>query len=257
MELLVVLSILALLAAISIPKLVDVFERSRSATQAYSTADVGRQLEIYFGLNHKYPDGWDSLTDASGAIYSKLAPEIESPNTVLTTLTLTDDQVASINAAGIGHVFLHDATSQASISGTDRRHLGDGTGHDGTANIKTLVAIDKTTGSDGLSLLIDGFGLNPNRSSGDTTLPRISKNEYVVFGMGPRSTIVQSQIHEAPLMEHTTSATNYSRALVVFEIPATAGDRTKAKLVGVFGPDGRSKSVSISHFNNAAGVPAH
>lgn len=256
MELLVVIGILGLLAAIAIPKVIDTYERSRSATQAYSTADISRQLELFFALNRKYPDGFDSLMSTDGsAVYSKLATELETPHTLLTTATLTADQITSLNTAGIGHVFLHDATSSASDSGTDRRHFGTGTGHDGTANINKVVVVDKTTGNEGLPLLVNDFGLNPNKSASDTTLTRITANIYVVFGIGPKSTLVQSQIQEAPLMEHSTSTSNYSRPLAVFEVPVTG--TTKAKLVGVIGPDGRSKKGALNDFNSTTGVQAH
>jgi type II secretory pathway pseudopilin PulG len=256
MELLVVLSILALFAALAVPKLLDLYERSRSSTQAYSIADVSRQIELFSAANHKYPDGWDSLMTDGGGIYAKLAPEIESPNTFLTTTTISSDQVTSLNSAGIAHVFLHDTSvADASSSGIDRRHLGTGSGHDGTANINTLVVINTAAGSDGLNMLINDFGLNPNRSATDTTLPRISSHTYVVLGLGPKSTLVQTQLQDAPHLEHATSASNYSRALAVFEVPNTG--TTKAKLVGVFGPDGRSKRVCIQDFNSTSGVQSH
>jgi prepilin-type N-terminal cleavage/methylation domain-containing protein len=256
MELLVVLSILALLAAIAIPKIIDAIERGRSATQAYSSADVARQVEIYFGLNHKYPDGWDTLTEDGGSLYTKLAPELKSPNTILTTATLTADQITSLNNAGIHHAFLHDtASTDYSSSGTDRRHFSNSASHDGTANITTTAAIDKTTGSEGLEMLKNDFGLNPNMPASDTTLPIISANTYVVFGLGPKSKLVQSSILEAPIMEHTNSASSYSRAMVVFQVPNTG--TAKAKMVGVMGPDGRTKRTASQDFNNPNGAQPH
>jgi prepilin-type N-terminal cleavage/methylation domain-containing protein len=250
MELLVVISILALLAAVAVPKIADIYERSRSSTQAYSLSDVNRQLEIFYGINKKYPDGWDTLME-SGGVYSKLPATVTQ---YTTTATLTPDQITSLNAAGIGHAFLHDAAStDYSNSGVDRRHFGTGTGHDGTANINELVAIDKSAGSKGLSLLVNDFGLNPNKSATDTSLTRINANTYVVFGLGNKSTIVQNQIQEAPILDHATSSTQYSRALVVYEVPNTG--TTRAKLVGVLAPDGRSKSLSIKQYNG--GETAH
>lgn len=275
MELVVVISILALLAALVVPKLADLVERSRSSTQAYSTADVSRQIETFFGLNKKYPDGWDTLMDSSdGSLYSKLNTGLTSSSSltdssgntttvgpILTTTTLSSDQVASLNNAGIGHAFLHDSISQASSSGTDRRHFGTGTGHDGTTNISTFAAINEAAGSKGLLMLINDFGLNPNRSASDTTLTRINANTYVVFGLGPKSTLVQTQIQEAPFMENASSSTTYSRALAVFEVPnassVTGTALSKAKLVGVFGPDGRTKGGAVSDYNNISGVQPH
>lgn len=260
MELLVVLAIMALLASILIPKLATLEERSRAAVQAYSTADVARQLEIFNALNRKYPDGYDMLMDGSGAIYSKLSPQLKAPNTVLTTATLSDTQLQSLSLAGVGHAFLHDtaATVLPNDSGNDRRHFGTGTGHDGTANVNTFVAIDETAGSEGQAILVKDFGLNPNRNYPDTSAspyPRLAANTYIVFGLGNRSTLVQNQVLEAPTMEHANSATSYSRALLVYEVPNTG--TAKAKLVGVIGPDGRTKAMSVSDFNNAAGEQAH
>jgi prepilin-type N-terminal cleavage/methylation domain-containing protein len=256
MELLVVIGVLALLAVIAIPRVIDNYERSRSATQAYSTADISRHIEVFFALNHKYPDGWDSLMADGGAMYSRLSPDLNSPRTLLTTVTITSDQIDSLQGAGISHAFLHDESSTSySASGTDRRHIDTGSGHDGTPNINTLVAINSTAGSEGLSMLVNDFGLNPNRSASDTTLPRISANTYIVFGIGPKSTLVQSQLQEVPFMEHSNSARSYSRALAVFEVPNTG--RNKAKLVGVFGPDGRSKQKAISDYNNPNGPQSH
>ena len=253
MELVVVLSVLALLAALTVPKLVDITQRSRSGTQAFSLADINRQIEIFYGLNQKYPEGWDTLTTDGGSLYTKLSTELTS---LLSTTTLSDDQVSSLKNAGIGHLFLQDATAtDPSSSGTDRRHLGTGSGHDGTANINAVVVIDKSSGGKGLNLLVTDFGLNPNKAASDTTMPRISANTYVVFGLGPKSSMVQSQIQEAPILEHNMSATAYSRALAVFEVPNTG--TTAARLVGVLGPDGRSKKVSLADYESQTGPTNH
>ena len=256
MELLVTLGILALLALLAIPMLSNVYERSRSATQAYSLTDTARMLENFYAINHKYPDGWDSLTVDGGGIYTSLSPNLESPHTFLTTTTITPEQITSLSNAGIGHVFLHNAASKDySNSGVDRRHMGTGAGHDGTTNVNTLVMIDKTTGSDGLNLLVNGFGLNPNRSATDTTYPRISANNYIVFGLGPKSTAVQGVVQTVPLLDHPQSSSSYSRALVVFEVPLTGTAR--AKMVGVLGPDGRGLNESIADYNNVNGPQPH
>lgn len=256
MELLVVLSILALVAALAIPKMIDIYERSRSATQSYALADAMRMIEIFYGINHKYPDGWDALMVDGGAPYTRLSPNLKTPRTFFTTATLTPEQISSLGSGGIGHVFLHDDTiTDRSNSGVDRRHLGTGSGHDGTANINTFVVVDKSTGSDGLDMLVNDFGLNPNKSATDTAYTRIMANTYVVFGAGPKSTMVQNTTNEAPILENANSATSYSRVLVVFEVPNTGSSR--AKLVGVLGPDGRTKAESAADFNNVNGPQPH
>jgi prepilin-type N-terminal cleavage/methylation domain-containing protein len=276
MELVVVLGVLALLAGLVVPKLADFADRSRSATQAYSTSDVSRQIEMYYGMNRKYPDGWDLLTQSSDptSLFANMnallttsitttdgggTPTTAGP--ILTTATLSSEQISALSNVGIGHAFLHDATSAVSSSGTDRRHFGTGAGHDGTTNVNTFAVINKTAGSRGLSILINDFGLNPNKAANDTTLTRINANTYVAFGLGPKNTMVQTQMLEAPLMENRDSSTKYSRPIAVFEVanaPALTGSPLgNAKLVGVIGPDGRTKGMSSSDYANVNGVQPH
>ena len=247
MELVVVIGIMALLAAITIPKLIDVFERSRSGTQAYSIAEASRMVETHYGIYKKYPDGWDALTDSGSKIYSKLSPNLigttATPGTFFTTHSLTDLQISSLSRVGMSHVFLHDATSVPSDSGTDRRHFGDGSGHDGTANIRTLVAVDKTAGTDGYNLLVNEFNLTPNNST-----KLLDNNVFIVLGFGPKNTAVQSVVQGAPLMEHLDPTKYYSRALAVFQVPLTSG--ASARFVGIFGPDGRTLKTSISDYQS-------
>lgn len=245
MELVVVIGIMALLAAITIPKLIDVFERSRSGTQAYSIAEASRMIETHYGVYKKYPDGWDALTDSSGAIFTNLSPNLKAPRTFFVTHSLTDDHIASLKRVGISHVFLHDtsATVNPSDSGTDRRHFGDGSGHapDFTADIRTVVAVSEAAGSDGFNLLVNEFNLMPNNST-----KLLDNNVFIVFGFGPKNTAVQSVVQGAPLMEHLDSAKTYSRALAVFQVPNAGG--ASARFVGIFGPDGRTLKTSISDY---------
>lgn len=276
LELVVVLGVLALLAALVVPKLADFTDRSRAATQAYSTADVSRQIEIFYGMNRKYPDGWDLLmqsaapTSMYGGLNSLLTTSITTTDSggvgtssgpILTTAQLSSEQTTALGNIGIGHAFLHDTTSAPSSSGSDRRHFGTGSGHDGTANVNTFAVINKATGSRGLSILINDFGLNPNKSASDTTLTRINANTYVAFGIGPKNTMVQTQMLEAPTMDNKDSATKYSRPIAVFEVAnaptLTGSPLANAKLVGVIGPDGRTKQMSASDYANINGVQPH
>lgn len=265
LELVVVLGVLALLGALVVPKIAGLVERSRSSTQAYSTADINRQLEVFSGMNNKYPDGWDTLLDSTGAaLYSALNANLTlSGNPILTTASLSTEQVKSLSDAGIGHAFLHTTTTAGpSFSGVDRRHYGTAgsTGHDGTANISTAAVINEA-GTRGLNILVNDFGLNPNKSATDTTYTRLNANVYVALGLGFKSTIVQSQLTEAPILENKDSPTKYSRAIAVFEVPNAPSESgtilTPARLVGVIGPDGRTKGMAISDYKNMNGEQPH
>jgi prepilin-type N-terminal cleavage/methylation domain-containing protein len=261
-ELLIVLSILVFLAALIVPKMTDVLDRTRSGTQAYSIADIDRHLNNYYALNHKYPEGWDLLLKADGTgsepttLYSKLATVLSGANGIISgPIALTDDQLASLKAAGVSHMFANDeANTDVNFSGTERHHLGTGSGHDGSANAQHALAINTASGSKGLTMLRDSFGLAANIDAG-AEATRITNHTYVVFGLGFKNSMVQASIQDAPILENSVALTSYSRALCVFEIPNSGQE--KALLVGVFGPDGRTKRESISDYNNSNGQQPH
>lgn len=256
MELLVVISILALLAMLAIPKLIDVYERSRSGVEAYSLTDTARMIEIFYGVNKKYPDGWDTLMDTSGAMYANLNPNLKTPRTFFSTATLTPEQILSLNNSGMSHVFLHStaAGTVPSDSGNERHHMGTGTGHDGTTNVSTFVTLNTAAGTDGFDLLVNEFNVVTNTSAGsEASSTALTNFIYVVLGLGPRSTIVSNTIQSAPLFEAADPTKYYSRGLAVFQVPNTGGG--KAKLVGILGPDGRSLKLSLSDYQT--GVVPH
>lgn len=278
-ELLVVLGILILLSSLMLVKLDDVYDRSRSSTQAYSLADVGRQIEIFYGLNHKYPEGWDSLMNISASPatapspytrYTKLGAECYAPSTLFNVdpTPLTDDMLSSLSKAGISHMFMHSSASGvvASDSATERHHFGHaGAGHDGTYNVDyavTLNSLYESPGvrSEGLKVLLNDFALNPNVDDAtivdDATRPaRIKNNIYIVLGFGKKATLNGNQVLEPPYLEQDGGTGKYSRALAVFEVPSVAGVTTRAKLVGIIGPDGRTRAMAQGDF--LSGVSPH
>ena len=69
-ELLVVIVIIAALAALIVPN-VGMFGRSTDmAVSAKSQADIANNVQQFFVLQKRYPQGMDSLLDTTGALYS-------------------------------------------------------------------------------------------------------------------------------------------------------------------------------------------
>ena len=69
-ELLVVIIIIAALAALVVPN-VGMFSRSTDmAVSAKSQADVANNVQQFFILQKRYPQGFDSLLDTTGAVYA-------------------------------------------------------------------------------------------------------------------------------------------------------------------------------------------
>lgn len=252
MELLIVVSILGLLALIAIPKLVEVYEKSRSGVQSYSLADVSRMMENHYGAYGKYPDGLDSLLNESdlGSKYTKLHSNLGGMTTIH---TLTAGQRTSLGLAGIGHVFGHaDAVTPYSDSGTLRHHFGaDGSsGHDGTSNVGKAVRLDASNAV-ALAILKD-FNLNANQSASLDDAFYATTNVFLLFGVGPRNTMVGRTNQTAAIFDSATPASNYARAIAIFMVPAVDPTTTvpkPARLVGVIGPDGRSVKDSINDYN--------
>ena len=255
MELLIVVSILGLLALLAIPKLMDVYEKSRSGMQAYSISDVARAMENHYGAYGKYPDGLDTLLNESDEkLYSQTTTTRIHPSlaAMLTTHTVTAGQQSSLELAGVGHGFRHVYTAGQphSDSGTLRHHFGTGTGHDGTTNIQTFAKLD-TSNAAIQNIILKDLNLNANKSAGgadDTTF--LANNVFLVFGVGPRNTMVGRVNQTAAIFESATPASYYARAIAVFMVPATDPTVAKpARLVGVIGPDGRTMKDSVNDYN--------
>lgn len=276
MELLVVIAIMALVAALAIPKMADVMSKSQAGTQSYSLAEASRAIENYNAMNGKYPEGWDLLmysagdgatapsglgkfTDA-GTEGSLLNPTLLS---MLTSVELTAGQRKVLSNSGISHVFANVAANDGtnllympSDTGRVRHHLGTGSGHDGSANTSTVAVLD-TTNAAALSFLSNNLTISPNKDA-STDADTIAANDFIVFGIGPRSTLVQTIIQEAPIVEAAQPSKYYARPLAVFMVSKTASDTdtvTKAKFLGMLGPDGRGKGDTRNAYNNVSVTP--
>jgi general secretion pathway protein G len=253
MELLIVVAILGLLAMVAVPKLFDAYERSRSGVQTYSVAEASRAVETYYGTYRKYPEGLDTLLQESStsSLYGKLNPTLAG---MLTTADLSGGATPMYTALtnlGMSHIFTHDDTGVLpSDSGQKRHHIGTGNGHDGTSNLSTFAALD-TSNPTVQNILLQDFNVNPNRDS-STDSAVLTANTFVVFGLGPRNTMVGTLHQSAPIYESAKPDSFYARAILIFMVPNTMTSVTKARFIGAIAPDGRSIQDSLSDYNKGA-----
>jgi prepilin-type N-terminal cleavage/methylation domain-containing protein len=255
MELLIVVAILGLLAMVAIPKLFEAYDRSRSGVQTYSVAEASRAVENYFGTYRRYPEGLDTLTQeaSSGTLYAKLNPNLAALLTTSDLSSGTPPLYTPLTNLGISHIFAHDDTGvQPSDSGQKRHHIGTGTGHDGTANLSTFAVLD-TSNPTVQNILLQDFNVNPNRDS-STDAAALSNNLFVVFGLGPRNTMVGTLHQSAPLYESANPDKYYARAILVFMVPINPAPTavTRARFLGAIAPDGRSIQDSLTDYNKGA-----
>lgn len=251
-ELVVVLVIVAALAGLAIP-LVSMLTRSTNmASSAANQKEIANNIELYFALQKRYPQGLDSLLDTTGAIY---ASDTTDSNTQAIGLpysgsdgtrlqdqlqksTLTNatnaEYLRSFTRSGFDWVYDHDtAVVNSNNSGTTLRALiANANGGTNTAPTSVDVAEVKSTGTLAAKLLPGG-------------VPATSK--LVALGIGPKSLAVGKTLMNAPVYPGADGK-YYGRFVAVFQVYAS-GER--ATLVGVIDPYGRTNDYTVQQFNES------
>jgi prepilin-type N-terminal cleavage/methylation domain-containing protein len=133
-ELVVVLMIIATIAGLAIPVVSMLGRTSDMAASAKTQADLANNIQLFFVLQKRYPQGLDALVDSSGAIYgsdttnantqstglpyggadgTRLQDQLQSfaiDNSDDTTGTGTGGSFRSFSRAGFDWVYNHDRT---------------------------------------------------------------------------------------------------------------------------------------------------
>lgn len=227
-ELLIVVTIIAVLAAMIIPRLTGAASQASSAVNAGIVADVNNAVSTHEVRYGKHALGWDSLLNTEDEYFTKLNPKLlaVAPEPLLKIHTLDANQAASLQAAGI--VGFHDAEEDRVCAPSDNssafRFLA--------ANTQ-VVALVKTPIADGHgSTFIDNaFNINQYKTNSWA-------NEYVVCGLGGPTGLKGKTIMELPIVQSADPTNYYARPLCVYMIPATGSTKTfPAQYVGCFLPD--------------------
>jgi prepilin-type N-terminal cleavage/methylation domain-containing protein len=250
-ELLVVIVILAALAALIVPN-IGMFGRSTDmAVSAKTQADVANQMNQFFVLQKRYPQGLDSLLDTTGALYASDTTNADTQTrglpyggadgtrlqAQLTAATLTNatnaEYMRSLTRAGFDWVYDHDtAVINSNLSNTTFRGLvadANGTGN----AAPTSIPVAEVTGS---------YLLGKLAPAGLKTGQRI-----VAFGFGQKNTAIGKTSTTCPLYPGADK-TYYGRYVAYFMVYAS-GER--ATLVGVSDSYGRTPDYTGQQFNES------
>lgn len=241
-ELVVVLLIIAVIAGLVIPQVSMLGRTADMAASAKTQADIANNLQLYFVLQKRYPQGMDSLVDGTGAIYAsdttdaltqtRGLPYAGADGTrlqaQLTAGTLTNatgaEYLRSFTRSGFDYVFDHDASViNSNNSAITRRDLG-------TA---TTVAVAELTGPALLAKLVP-HGLNAGE-------------RVVALGIGPRVAATGKTMLNSPTYPGCDGK-YYGRYIAYFKVFAT-GER--ATLVGVSDSYGRTPDYTQQQFNES------
>lgn len=253
-ELVVVMAIVAVLAAMVIPRLDFLKGQAEHATSAGTQADIGTIIQTFKSSSGKYPS-FDTLISTSGSLFTKLQAQTAGSFLEATTIPGASSGTGwyrSFSDGGFQFGYKHnEAGTDASSSASDAVDIV----NEGSAGALTLATV-KTTGGDmsGIGASIrnaiypggatytaatngpDGIAGNEDDTAATTTqlpagtIPSTSK--LVVFGVGPKSNLIGNVMGSAPIstMAADDPKSTYCRYFVIFEIFSN-GSPAKFKMV--------------------------
>jgi prepilin-type N-terminal cleavage/methylation domain-containing protein len=250
-ELLVVIIIIAALAALIVPNIGSFGRSTDMAVSAKTQADIANQLNQFFALQKRFPQGMDSLLDTTGAVYASDTTNGETQTrglpyngadgtrlqAQLTPATLTNatgaEYMRSMTRSGFDWVYDHDTTVlNSNTSNTTFRGLvanANGTGNDAP----TSIAVAEVTGAYLRSKLVPG-GLRPGQ-------------RIIALGFGDKNTAIGKTTTTAPLYPGA-DRTYYGRYIAYFIVYPTG---KRATVVGVSDSYGRTPDYTGQQFNES------
>jgi Tfp pilus assembly protein FimT len=248
MELIVVLAILVILGGLVVQVLPNLMTRTHLAKCSDTIANLNNAWMRSFGLNVRYPDGYDSLLAAGGSsVSTQLTTGLSSQ---ISAEALTASEVAALRAIGLTRVFDLAAVPAGASVTYDSAPLG--------APARVLATGGNVAV---LNLAAHAAAGNPLKlkrhlvRQADGSLADNSANvRYLIFGIGPNCTGVGSGklIQEAPVHFAADDSVNpsntYQRYLVVFSLVRNPGDGSvTAHFEAAAGNDGDGPSSADDH----------
>jgi prepilin-type N-terminal cleavage/methylation domain-containing protein len=246
LELVLVIGIIAVLAGLLIPQF-GMFGRSTDmAATAKSQTDIANNLQTFFLLQKRFPQGMDSLlvaTAEEGTPTGVYVPEFDdttgeqigglpdsSPKLVddLALTTLTSGQRRSFTRCGFDWVYDHDVTvTNANNSAVFKRTL---------PSSGEMVAAVITPGSKAAMALLPSTEGEPGTGS-----------QLVAVGLGPKNSAIGKTMLQAPIYPGNVG-TYYGRYIAIFQVFESG---VRATLVGVMDAYGRHPDYTIQQYNES------
>ncbi|MFG0317896.1 MAG: type II secretion system protein [Planctomycetota bacterium JB042] len=286
-ELTVVLIIIATVAGLVIPAVAMLGRSTDMAASAKTQQDIGANLQSFFVLQKRFPQGLDSLLVDASTSGSSTTPDTPGTNdgtpdglylpkfdavgdqisgmtdsnpalvNFLTLGTLTSGQRRSFTRAGFQWVHDHevyDWTTGAGVvnandSGIFRRDLPSSGGMP-AATLDPSIAVNMEVGSGPFNTL---RGLVPAELVQNTTTPSNwdwvpeAGTQIVAVGVGPRNRLTPTTMMTTPLYPGNDGS-YYGRYVAFFKVYDT-GER--CTLVGVSDCYGRTSDYTIQQFNES------
>lgn len=253
-ELVVVIIIIATIAGFVIPQIGMLGRTSDMAATAKTQADIASNIQLYFTLQKRYPQGLDSLLDGSGALYAPPGASVTEATQVygmpvngagsawlggdaagsnaaqLSVAALTGDTLKSLTRSGFDYVYDHSTSVvNSNNSATAQRYLI----ANGATAAPTSVNVAEVTGAVLLGRLVPQ-GL-------------ASTERVIAMGVGPKNAAISKTLTNSPIYPGCDGK-YYGRYIVYFKV-YSSGER--ATLVGVSDSYGRTPDYSQQQFNES------
>ncbi len=286
-ELVVVLLIIAAVAGLVIPAVASLGRTTDMAASAKTQQDLGNNLQEFFILQKRFPQGMDSLLvdatlggsattpdspgtndgtpngiyspkfDAAGQQQSGMTNSNPNLFGSLIMGTLTSNQRQSLGRGGFEYVYDHEAfdwttnagVANANDSGVFQRALPT-TGTATVAVLNPAIATNMATTSGIYRLL---RGLVPSELRQNTTTPANwdwipeTGTQIVAMGVGPRCKLVPTTMLSTPVYPGDEGK-YYGRYVAFFKV-FESGERPV--LIGVSDAYGRTSDYTIQQFNES------
>ncbi len=250
-ELVVVMAILGVLAAVLLPKFDGLQKAADHVAAATSTTDAAKLIQSYYVAKNYYPNYWDSLLNGSalwnagsvGAATLGLDAELTGSGTTTDKIVLGPalqaNQVTAFSNVGITQVLTVNTSSTSGVSRPGDMFLTPtaiATGltlatinTQSTGGIKIINHIYRSNLQTGSTL---SGTINPTGTAGDTQL--------IVFGLGPQNSLVGNSMIEPPTYGEVNAQYIYNRLLVVFELTGFSSSTASSSVTfkAVLGADG-------------------
>lgn len=285
-ELTVVLIIIATVAGLVIPAVATLGRSTDMAASAKTQQDLAANLQEFFVLQKRFPQGLDSLMidattsgssstpDSPGtndgtpdAIYTEKSDGLNQVSgmttgnpglsTLLSVGTLTSNQRRSFTRAGFDYVYDHEVYDWTANTGV--RNSND------SAIYKRILPDD---GSMPAAIITPAFAQNMSPTSGAYSLMRgllpseLVQNgatagnwdwipeigtQIVAVGVGPRSRLVPTTMMTTPLYPGNDGS-YYGRYVAFFKVFESA---ERCTLIGVSDAYGRTSDYTLQQFNES------
>jgi type II secretory pathway pseudopilin PulG len=258
-ELVVVLAIIAALAGLVIPQVGMLGRSTDMAASAKTQSDLANNLQLFFTLQKRFPQGLDSLITTDGDVYGALDASGSST-------TSGDLQVVGLPAGGADGTRLEAQLQPFVIDNSDD---SSGTGGGGSYRSFSRCGFDfvynhdvavRNSNNSGTTLVSLASGMTvaevvpggtlaakllPNPA--DQALHDSGAYHLIALGIGPRNAAISKTLTNAPIYPGADGR-YYGRYVAIFKT-STTGER--ATFVGVIDSYGRHPDYTQQQFNES------